>query len=116
MAAWVQDMRDRNLADTTINLRLAAVSSFFRFTTEEFTEVDADGIETPAAQLQPRRRQAPAPAGDALRQSWLSFSRTGKAAAGRSGSEQLARPAGLCPVHGVSVHGPAQHRMAHGSG
>lgn len=47
VVAWVQDMRQRGLAGTTINQRLAAVSSFFRFTSEEYTEVDADGIERP---------------------------------------------------------------------
>ena len=69
VAAWVQDMRDRNLADTTINLRLAAVSSFFRFTTEEFTEVDADGIERPLHSFNPaagkRLRQRVTPYGKA---------------------------------------------------
>ena len=69
VAAWVQDMRDRSLADTTINLRLAAVSSFFRFTTEEFTEVDADGIERPLHSFNPaagkRLRQRVTPYGKA---------------------------------------------------
>lgn len=53
VAAWVQDMRARGLADTTINLRLAAVSSFYRFTTEEYTGVDADGIERPLHSFNP---------------------------------------------------------------
>lgn len=53
IAAWVQDMRARGLADTTINLRLAAVSSFYRFTTEEYTEVGGDGIERPLHSFNP---------------------------------------------------------------
>lgn len=35
----------RGLADTTISQRPIAVSSFSRFATEEYTEVDEDGIE-----------------------------------------------------------------------
>lgn len=38
IAAWVQDMRLRSLAGTTISQRLAAVSSFFRFVCEEYTD------------------------------------------------------------------------------
>jgi site-specific recombinase XerD len=47
IAAWVQDMRLRDLADTTISQRLAAVSSFYRYVCEEYTTVHADGIERP---------------------------------------------------------------------
>lgn len=69
VAEWVQDMRERSLADTTINLRLAAVSSFFRFTTEEFTEVGEDGIERPLHSFNPaagkRLRQRITPYGKA---------------------------------------------------
>jgi site-specific recombinase XerD len=53
VAEWVQDMRECGLADTTVNLRLAAVSSFFRFVTEEYTQVDADGIERPLHSFNP---------------------------------------------------------------
>lgn len=47
IAAWVQDMRLRDLADTTISQRLAAVSSFFRFVSEEYTVIDSHGMERP---------------------------------------------------------------------
>ena len=53
IAEWVMDMIERGLADATINQRLAAVSSFFRYASEEFTEVGADGIERPLHSFNP---------------------------------------------------------------
>ena len=92
VAAWVQDMHQRGLADTTISQRLAAVSSFFRFTTEEFTSVEADGMERPLHNINPA-------AGKSLRPRVTPYGKAGYLAA-----DQARRLLGAIPkdtLHGL---------------
>jgi integrase/recombinase XerC len=91
VAGWVQDLRGRGLADTTISQRLAAVSSFFRFTCEDFTEVDGEGVERPLHNINPA-------AGKSLRPRVSPYGKAGYLAA-----DQARRL--LAGIHRDSLHG-----------
>lgn len=55
--AWQQDMRERELAESTINLRLAALSSFYAFACYKFAVTDpATGREVSLAEFNPVAR------------------------------------------------------------
>ena len=54
---WQQEMREAGLAETTVNLRLAAVSSFFEFCCYRFSVTDpATGREVVLAERNPVKR------------------------------------------------------------
>lgn len=54
--AWQKDMRDRGLAETTINLRLAGLSSFYAFCSERFSVPGPNGREMFLAERNPVAR------------------------------------------------------------
>jgi integrase/recombinase XerD len=53
VARWVQDIDQRGLADTTRNLKLAAISSFYIYACTEYTIVSEDGREVPLQAFNP---------------------------------------------------------------
>jgi integrase len=53
VARWVEDMRMRGLSACTIQQRIAAVSSFFRYTNDEHTVISPDGREVSLHSINP---------------------------------------------------------------
>jgi site-specific recombinase XerD len=47
IAEWTESLHKRKLADTTIGLRLAAISSFYEYVSSDYTVVDGAGNEIP---------------------------------------------------------------------
>ena len=53
VAGWVTAMKTEGLADTTRNLRIAAISSFYRYVCSDYTIIRPDGREVPLHDLNP---------------------------------------------------------------
>ena len=57
LVAWQSDLRRQRLAPATVNVNLAAASSFFRFCAQQYTLIDpATGREAPLATSNPAAR------------------------------------------------------------
>lgn len=53
VSRWVGSMRENGLSDATIQLKLAAVSSLFRFASRDYTQLNEDGTETSLCLINP---------------------------------------------------------------
>ena len=53
IASWVSDLRSQDLSPETINLRLAALSSFYTYVTQTYTHLSPEGVEQPLYHYNP---------------------------------------------------------------
>lgn len=58
VARWIDSMRKRGLASSTVNTRATALSSFYRFAKEEYTVRDERGKEIPLTYDNPAARRS----------------------------------------------------------
>ncbi len=59
IASWVSDLRSQHLSPETINLRLAALSSFYTYVTQTYTHLSPEGVEQPLYHYNPVKASIP---------------------------------------------------------